>query len=119
MHSACVVRNQCHYSSSLLCVCVCVCVCVRVCVRVYVCACVCVCVCVCVCQGTSSRAGAALIKQILGLPGGKCDTPGGKCDTDGERPGTPVFGVREEMQRRPPLVPKAGAQEQQLLECRE
>ena len=28
----------------------------------------CVCVCVCVCQGTSARAGAALINQILVLP---------------------------------------------------
>jgi hypothetical protein len=36
---------------------------------IYVCVSLCVCVCVvCVRQGTSARAGAALIKQILALP---------------------------------------------------
>jgi hypothetical protein len=33
--------------------------------------------CVCVCQGASSRAGAALIKQILGLPGGQSSSRAG------------------------------------------
>ena len=40
---------------------------------VYMCVCVCarVCACVCACQGTSARAGAALINQILALPYGQ------------------------------------------------
>jgi len=72
----------------------------------YVCICfMCVCLFMCLYQGTSSRAGVALIKQIWVCPEEKCGI-------DRERPGNPGSGVGEETQRRPPL-PEGGAQEQQ------
>ena len=118
-------------------------------------------------QGTSSRAGAALIKQILGLPGGPIEEPiegpierlierpiegysgltgekrgfGGTWLQDTRNKSKLYFraawrkfpGCQEEnvtlMERGPGFqgekaadaspVPQGGAQEQQLLECRE